>query len=123
MNLRVLPGPFAVCKLAPDADLPDGLDENTLYSVTRTETELSIVCRDSEGLPGAVERGWCCLEVEGPLEFTLVGVLASLTQPLAEAGVSIFALSTFDTDYLLLKETQFESALVALRAAGHRISE
>ena len=122
LNLKSLPGRLAVCKLAPDADIPVGLDEGALYSVTRTENELSIVCRDSQDLPGKFERGWCCLEVEGPLEFTLVGVLASLTQPLAEAGVSIFALSTFDTDYLLVKETQFESALAALQAAGHRIS-
>ena len=122
MNLRSLPGRFAVCKLAPDAEIPGGLDESTLFSITRTENELSIVCRDSDDLPGAVEPGWCGLEVEGPLDFALVGVLASLTQPLAEAGVSIFALSTFDTDYLLVKETQLESALVALQAAGHRVS-
>jgi hypothetical protein len=73
-------------------------------------------------LPGRVERGWRCLEVEGPLEFTQVGILASLTQPLAEAGVSIFALSTYDTDYLLVKEAQFESAIAALQAVGHCVS-
>ena len=122
LTLRSLPARFAVCKLAPDAGIPGGLDESVLYSVTRTENELSLVCRDARDLPGQVERGWCCLEVEGPFEFTLVGVLASLTQPLAEAGVSIFALSTFDTDYLLVKEAQYESAVAALQAAGHRIS-
>lgn len=122
MLLRLLPERLAVCKLAPDAAIPIELDEGTLFSVTRTEHELSLVCRESKDLPGEIERGWRCLEVEGPLEFSQVGILASLTQPLADVGVSIFALSTYDTDYLLIKEAQFQSALAALRAAGHRIS-
>lgn len=92
-----------------------------MLSVTRTPRELSIVCRESRGLPGTIESGWRCLVVDGTLEFDQVGVLASLAQPLAEAGISILAVSTYDTDYLLLKEDKLEAALEALETAGHEI--
>lgn len=118
--LRLLSDRFAVCRLAPDEKTPGNLDHSTLLSVTRTPTELSIVCRETLSLPGQVEPGWRCLVVDGTLEFDLVGVLAALAQPLAAAGVSIFVLSTFDTDYLLVKEEKLELAIESLRAAGHR---
>ncbi len=93
-----------------------------LCSITRTAEELSVVCPE-EAVPEAVRRqgGWRCLEVRGPLAFELTGVLASLASPLAEAGVPIFALSTFDTDYLLVPGDQLETAFGALGAAGHRL--
>lgn len=122
MNLRVLADRFAVCRLPAGSEFPRGLDESALFSITRTARELSVVCRESEHLPGEIENGWRCLEVEGPLEFDQVGIFASLAQPLAEAGISIFALSTYDTDYILLKDEQLAAAIVALRAAGHDIS-
>ncbi|HMP57742.1 MAG TPA: ACT domain-containing protein, partial [Gemmatales bacterium] len=91
-----------------------------LFSVTRTADELSVVCRQEAVPEGVVcERGWRCLRVAGSMPFTLVGVLASLTTPVARAGVGVFAFSTFDTDYLLVKEADFTKAVVALRAAGH----
>jgi hypothetical protein len=121
ISLRVLQGPLAICRLAPEAAIPDSLETAELLSVTRTPTELSIVCREGPDLPGQVERGWRCLVVDGTLEFDQVGILASLAQPLARAGVSIFVLSTFDTDYLLVKQDSLESALEALRTAGHRL--
>ena len=117
--LRILEGRFAVCQLAPDEEVPSGLDPTTFLSTTRTATELSIVCREKPDLPGNVEAGWRCLMVDGTLEFEQVGILASLAQPLAEAGVSIFVVSTYDTDYLLVKEEQLESALESLQNAGH----
>jgi len=110
-----------VCRLAPDEEVPAGLNESTLLSVTRTPRELSIVCRESQGLPGLIEPGWRCLVVDGTLEFDQVGILASLAQPLARAGVSIFAISTYDTDYLLVKEEKLDLAMGCLRAANHRI--
>ena len=121
-NLELLSGRFAICRLDPEAALPADLGQGSLFSVTRTENELSVVCRESGVLPGEVEGGWRCLRVAGPLEFTQVGILAALTQPLADAGVSIFAVSTFDTDYLLVKEEQIDTAIAALRAAGHKVS-
>lgn len=88
--------------------------------MTRTQDELSIVC-DAVNVPSDVkqDRGWRCLKLDGPLDLSLTGVLASVLEPLAEARVSIFAIATFDTDYLLVPNAQLDSATAALRAAGH----
>jgi hypothetical protein len=121
LRLDLLPGRFAVCRLEPDAAVPDWAS-GELCSLTRTAAELSVVCPE-----GAVPRqvrhqgGWRCLEVRGPLAFELTGVLASLASPLAAAGVPLFALSTFDTDYLLVPGDRLEEALRALTAAGHSL--
>jgi hypothetical protein len=120
LRLLGLAGTFAICKLPPDAPVPPWAMGGELFSVTRTPDELSLVCRQEAVPEGVVcERGWRCLRVAGSMPFTLVGVLAALTAPLAQAGVSVFALSTFDTDYLLVKDVEFERAVSALRAAGH----
>lgn len=92
-------------------------------SVTRTPSELSVVC--AEGLAPAgtkCEGGWRIFQVAGPLDFALTGVLAAIAGPLADAGVSIFSISTFDTDYVMLKEENLAKAVDALRAAGHGVS-
>jgi hypothetical protein len=90
-----------------------------LVSLTRTEQELSVVCREA-AVPAEVqsERGWRALEVVGPLDFALTGILAALAGPLAAAGISIFALSTYDTDYVLVKATTLARAIAVLQAAG-----
>jgi hypothetical protein len=95
----------------------------SFLSVTRTADELSVVCAQ-DAVPGGVrcERGWRCLRVAGTLEFSLVGVLASLLGPLADAAVGVFVVSTFDTDYLLVKERDFGRAVEALRRHGHPVS-
>jgi hypothetical protein len=121
ISLRLLEDRFAVCRLPPDEKIPPLTDASAFQSITRTPTELSIVCRESPDLPGRVEAGWRCLVVDGILEFDQVGILAGLAQPLAEAGVSIFVVSTFDTDYLLVKEDQLSLALKSLQSAGHII--
>jgi hypothetical protein len=113
-------GTFAVCKLPTGSPLPPWATAGDLFSVTRTPDELSVVCRQETVPEGIVsERGWRCLRVAGSMPFTLVGVLASLTTPLAKAGVGVFVFSTFDTDYLLVKEGEFSKAVAALRTAGH----
>jgi hypothetical protein len=90
--------------------------------VTRSDTELSVVCREEDVPAGAsAERGWRALEVAGPLDFSLTGIVASLVSPLADAAVPIFVLSTFDTDYLLVREPDLPRAVEALRAAGHTV--
>jgi hypothetical protein len=122
LTLDLLPGRFAVCRVDPEAPVPAGALAGPFASVTRTADELSIVCPEPQMPAGArCEAGWRCLKVRGPLPFSAVGILASLTAPLAAAGVSLFALSTFDTDYLLVQESDLERALAALRAAGHAI--
>ena len=113
---------MAVCRLGPHDEVPRWAGGGAFSSVTRTSTELSIVCREDavpDGIPR--ESGWCIFQVEGPLDFALTGVLASITGPLAEAGVSLFAISTFDTDYVMVRERDVEAAAPALRAAGHRV--
>jgi hypothetical protein len=113
---------FAVCRLPADELVPDWAHSATLSSVTRTPRELSLVCEQAS-LPAEVEAetGWRCLMVEGPLAFSQVGILSSLTAPLAATGVSVFAISTYDTDFLLVKEASLEQALSSLRNEGFRI--
>ena len=121
-TLGVLAGTFAVCRLPPDAGVPAWAGVSPFLSVTRTGEELSVVSPGA-AVPAGVrcERGWRCLRVSGTLDFNQVGVLASLLVPLAGAGVSVFAVSTFDTDYLLVKEADFEQTLAVLQQAGHSI--
>jgi hypothetical protein len=121
VQLRVLPRRLAICRLGP-TDIVPSWAAGEFVSVTRTESELSIVCAE-ESAPADVtsNRGWRALRVEGVLDFALTGVLASLAQPLAEAAVSIFAVSTFDTDYVLVKEADLMRATEALSAAGHGV--
>jgi hypothetical protein len=122
LDLEVLPEGFSICRLGPGDAVPDWATRGTLSSVTRTPRELSIVCADAEAPPGAAsQRGWRALAVGGPLDFALTGILLSLAEPLAQAGVSIFAMSTHDTDLLLVPGPQLPAAVKALTGAGHRI--
>ena len=122
LRLTVLPEPLAVCRLAADDAFPAWLPARGFVSVTRTSEELSVVCA-ADAVPAGVrcEPDWRALAVAGPLDFGLTGILASLATPLAEAGISIFAISTFDTDYVLVKAERLGDAVDALRRAGHRI--
>ena len=124
-TLVALDGLFAVCRLAADAPLPAwtvGGSPGPFLSITRTADELSIV-GPQEAVPDGIrcERGWRCLRVAGTLDFALVGVLASLLVPLADAGIAVFVVSTFDTDYLLVKDDRFDAAIEVLRREGHRV--
>jgi uncharacterized protein len=122
LSLELLPGSLAVCRLPPEEAAPPWA-AGAVTSLTRTPNELSVVCADEAAPPGIkAERGFRCLAVLGPLDFALTGVVASLAAPLAGAGVSIFVLSTFDTDLLLVRETHLAQAVAVLRSAGHRIS-
>ncbi len=122
LSLKVLPYSLAVCRLASEDALPDWAAKSRFLSITRTETELSIVC-EAAGVPAGVRResDWRALEVIGPLAFSLTGVLSSLLLPLAQAGMSIFAISTFDTDYVLVKNSRLDEAVDVLRSNGHTI--
>lgn len=121
LRLRRADDELAVVRL-PAGDAPPGWARGAFVSVTRTEQELSVVC-DAAAVPSDVtaERGWRRLEVRGPLDFALTGVLASLAGPLAEAGVPVFVISTHDTDHLMVKGDRLAHAEAALRAAGHRV--
>ena len=122
-TLALLPGDFIICRLPAEAPFPDWARGENLLALIRTADELSVVCEETDELPDdvRVEGDWRALKVGGPLDFSLVGVLAELTGALAQAGVSIFALSTFDTDYLLVKSADLPDACEALNQAGHQI--
>lgn len=121
-TLALLPGRFAVCRLEPQEKVPEWVEGDGFWSVTRTGDELSLVCPE-ETVPGKVisETAWCCFKVEGPLDFGEAGVLASLASPLQQANVSIFVVSTYLTDYLFVKEPDADPAAKALVRAGHRV--
>ena len=123
-DLRPVPGRFAIVRLPAGAAAPDWARGGAFLSITRTAAETSIVC-DEAAVPEGVtaQRGFRALVVQGPLDFSEVGVLASLAGPLAAARLSIFAVSTYDTDYLLLRDGDWAGALAALRAAGHHVAD
>ncbi len=119
----LLTGHMSICRLDATSPVPDWAIEGNFFSVTRTGDELSVVCPE-EVVPNDVrsEGGWRALKLDGPFEFSEVGVLASVAAPLAEARVGIFVVSTFDTDYVLVKEEQLQPAVAALRGRGHEVS-
>ncbi len=122
LNLIVLPDTIAMCRLDADSPIPDwAIGE--FVSITRTPDELSIVCRQDQ-VPDGVqcERSWRCFRVVGTLDFTLVGVIASLTGALAEVGISVFVVSSFNTDFVLVREQDLAKAVGVLEEDGHNIT-
>ncbi len=124
LKLQILSQQFSIHRLAPESRVPDQVYTSNFYSITKTADELSIVCDASLQL--AAERtvsGWSCFRVVGLLDFSLTGIMAGLSTSLAEMGISLFAISTYDTDYILVKTDQLEGAITALQMAGHTIVE
>jgi hypothetical protein len=120
LTLSVLPDRYAICRLDRQSPVPSWAMTGDFFSVTRTRDELSIVCLE-DNVPREIssEPGWRLLKMEGPLDFELTGIMASVAEPLAEAGVAIFPIATYETDYVLVKDTQLESAVRALMGYGH----
>jgi uncharacterized protein len=122
-----LAGAFAIVQLAADAQVPEWATKGEFNSISRTSDELSIVC-PAGNIPAGVDsphrrvsQKWICLKLEGPFPFELTGVLLSFIEPLSTHGIPIFAISTFDTDYVLIQEEFADAALVALQRAGHEL--
>jgi hypothetical protein len=122
LTLTLLPGTVAICRLDANSGIPSWACTGDFFSITRTAHELSIVC-PQENVPSGIrrEKGYRCFKVNGPLDFALTGIIASLYMVLAQEGVSVFLVSTFDTDYLLVKQEQTKKAIVALSEAGHHV--
>ena len=120
--LSVFPGEYAVCQLPAAQPLPGWATAGELFSVTRTPDELSVVCAAGQ-VPADVRHtpGWAALKLHGPFDFALTGILAGVLGPLHAAGVGIFAISTFDTDYVLVQATRLAQATSALQAAGYTV--
>lgn len=122
-TLGLLPEAYAVCRAEVGSSIPlEILQDEALASITVTREEISIVCREERApRDSQAEVGWRALKVAGPLDFALTGVLQTLTTPLAQAQVSVFTLSTYDTDYLLVPSRQLDQVITALKAQGHEI--
>jgi hypothetical protein len=117
--LTLTPYNLTIHRFAANAALPPPVVNSPFFAVTRTADELSVVCTADIALSSdQAERDWRCLKVEGPLDFGLTGILSAVAAPLAQAGIPIFAISTFDTDYILVKADRCASACAALAAHG-----
>jgi hypothetical protein len=122
MTLELLEGSYAVVRLDARSAVPPWAAEGPFVSITRTEAELSVVCPErSVPADARAERGWRCLRVAGPLGCGMTGILASLAGPRASSGGSIFVVSTYDTDYVLLQERDLDRGADALSRAGHTV--
>jgi hypothetical protein len=122
LKFRRITGSFAVCRLPATGSVPAWAQSGSFSSITRTSDELSIVCAEETVPPDVTsERGWVCFKLEGPFPFSMTGILASFVAPLAAADISLFAIATFDTDYVLVKLEAADKALEALDRAGHRL--
>lgn len=113
---------FGICRLDKNESIPAWAQDSDFYSITKTSDELSIVC-PQDSIPSDVkcEKGWRMLKVEGPLDFSLIGILSSISTILAREGISIFAISTYDTDYILVKEKDIDKAIEALVKGNYDI--
>lgn len=123
MKMKLLDEKYAVCRLECEDVIPLWVNTKSFISVTRTEDELSIVCVD-KNIPDEIkcEKGWRVLKVEGPLDFSLIGILANISTILAKADISIFVVSTYDTDYILIKEENLQKGIRVLDESGISIS-
>ena len=120
MELKILPCPLSVVRLAPETPLPHWVFDSAFFSLTRTDDELSIFCETRvvpEGIQAA--HGWRCFRVAGQIDLELAGILSSLALPLATRQISVFSISTHDTDYMVLQEKSLEDAVDVLTRAGH----
>jgi hypothetical protein len=122
LTFALIAGEFAVCRLPPGEPVPPWAGSGVFSSVTRTADELSVVCPAAAVPAGTkAERGWRLLKVAGPLAFGATGILASIATPLAAAGISLLAVATFDTDYVLVPAARLDEARRALTATGHTV--
>ena len=119
--LSVLFETFTIHKLSPDASIPEEILKSNYYSVSKTENELSLVCSEVIEVQSLQSsKGWKCIKVAGPLDFNLTGILAGISDILAKENIGIIAISTFDTDYILVRTQDLSSARTAFRLAGYK---
>jgi len=123
LSLEVLDGEFSVHRLDAGAAIPDAVLRSDFCWIGKTDEELSIVCASDVALPGSsADAGWSCIKVSGPLDLDATGILAGLSSALTGAGIGLLALSTHDTDYLLVRSPALPGALAGLKAAGYAVT-
>lgn len=122
LKMSIMEDNFGICRFGPDNSIPEWAFRGGFASVTKTSEEISVVC-PQKFVPDHVlcEKNWRALKVEGPLDFSLTGILASISTILAKGGISIFAVSTYDTDYVLVREKDMDSAVAALTGGSYEI--
>lgn len=123
-RLHVLPGLYTILQLQNDSGLHDYLSLQPFFSITRSGAEISVVCRQDDvptGLDGKVSTDWRALEVAGPLQFDETAVLSTLLHPLAIAGISVFTVSTYNTDYIFVRKSAIALTIETLQNSGHEI--
>lgn len=124
MKIIVLPEVFAICRLNQEQPIPEWALSNSFYSITKSSDELSIICWQSFVPDEVVKNGnWRCLKIAGPLDFSAVGILNSIAQPLAKNGISILAVSTYETDYIFVRQEQLPETLKILIKEGHEVKQ
>lgn len=119
-HFKILKDLYSVCKLTPDSDIPHWVNKNEFYSVTKTDEEFSILCLQND-VPANIkcELNWKILKIDSKLDFSMVGVIAQISKSLAENNISIFVISTFDTDYICVKEKDLAQTINILKKAGN----
>ena len=124
LQLSLLKDKYGICTLPNTAPIPDWALTQSLASITRTEKELTIVCR-LEILPSQYQSGlnWRCFKIDGSFDLNQIGVMTSISSPLADAGISIYVISTYDTDYFLIQEHNLEKTISVLSNSGHYIKK
>ena len=122
LTMKLLKEKLGVCRLEKGESIPQWAQNSEFYSISKTEDELSIVC-DQKSIPSDVkcENDWRVLKIEGPLDFSLIGILSSISTILAEKAISIFAVSTYDTDYILVKDNEIDNAILALENERYEV--
>ena len=124
LRIRLLQGTYAVCQIKDTENILNCFDEKDFFSITKTEDEISVVMlQDKISSDVKVEKDWRILKVEGTLDFSLIGILAKISEILAKNSISIFVISTFNTDYILVKEEKVEKAILVLSEEGYEISK
>lgn len=120
LRFCVLPGRYAICSFPPDATLPDWVDSSSFFSVTKTHKEITVVCEENQ-VPGEYKKSenWKCIKVEGSFDFDTVGILAGISGPLAQSKISLYVISTFETDYVLIHAKNINRAVSCLEKSGH----
>ncbi|AGF55847.1 hypothetical protein B0P06_000031 [Clostridium saccharoperbutylacetonicum] len=115
LTMKLFKDKYGVCRLTRNESIPKWAQDSDFFSITKTSDELSIVCLE-DSIPSEIkcERDWRILKIEGPLDFSLIGILASISTILAQKGISIFAISTYDTDYILVKNKDLDNAVESL---------
>lgn len=118
-RFKILNGLYSICRLNKEDKIPDWVNKSEFYSITQTDNELSIVCHQ-ENVPVSVksERNWKIIAIDEELDFSLIGIISKISTLLAENNISIFVVSTFDTDYILVKQENFDKTVKLLETIG-----